>query len=527
VTRAGPAGLPVVAWLWAAVAVGLRAAIAIGTGFTNEDFLITLRHVENLVAGHGLVYNPGERVLGTTTPLYALFLAGAAQVGLPAAVVGKSVNILADGALCLVLCAWLRDLGWARAGVWAAFFVAVNPLHARWAVAGMETSLVTLAGVLALFLLGRRRELLAYAVLGVLFLLRWDSLLLTGVLTLWLWGRRRREVRAAGQSRPALRAVPVRGATVFALIAAPWVLYATWFYGSPIPVTARAKMTVYGWRQPNPVPQAHKLLERLGGNPGYLPATLLALAGLAAVAGRRRRREEAVSGAPPSERPVSTLRPAVLWLGVYWLAWLFSKVLLFEWYVTPPLPVWEALIAIGAEQELGALARRFPTVGRWTPALLAVPLAVGGAWRTAYLCAENQRVEEEVRRPLGLWLREHASPGDTVMLEPIGYVGYYSRLRVLDVIGLVSPQVLPYWRHQAAAPLLDIARAFRPEWCVLRPAEVARMRAAAAAVGRPWDEEYAPVRVWEYRSPDPSREPVRFELYRRLRRDSPGDGRNG
>ena len=71
------------------------------THFTSEDFLITLRYAENLAGGHGFVYNPGERVLGTTTPLYALFLALAAALGLPADGVGKAVNILADGALCL------------------------------------------------------------------------------------------------------------------------------------------------------------------------------------------------------------------------------------------------------------------------------------------------------------------------------------------------------------------------------------------------------------------------------------------
>src|SRR3989337_1683613 len=43
---------------------------------TIDDAYITFRYAQNLIAGEGLVYNPGEAVLGTTTPVYAVLLAG-------------------------------------------------------------------------------------------------------------------------------------------------------------------------------------------------------------------------------------------------------------------------------------------------------------------------------------------------------------------------------------------------------------------------------------------------------------------
>ena len=43
-----------------------------------DDAYITFRYARNLVTGAGFVYNPGERVLGTTTPLYTWLLAGLA-----------------------------------------------------------------------------------------------------------------------------------------------------------------------------------------------------------------------------------------------------------------------------------------------------------------------------------------------------------------------------------------------------------------------------------------------------------------
>src|SRR5579872_308278 len=140
--------IPRVLWILAALAVAMRAGLAVTTHFTGEDYLITLRYAENLARGHGFVYNLGERVLGTTTPLYTLFLALLTWLGLPATVLGKGVNILADSAVCLALYCWLRLLKQEKAGICAAFLAAILPLNIQWAVSGMETGLVTLCGVL-------------------------------------------------------------------------------------------------------------------------------------------------------------------------------------------------------------------------------------------------------------------------------------------------------------------------------------------------------------------------------------------
>src|SRR5687768_8791703 len=47
-----------------------------------DDAFITYRYAARLATGHGLTYNDGEKILGTSTPGYALLLA------LPAAVIG-------------------------------------------------------------------------------------------------------------------------------------------------------------------------------------------------------------------------------------------------------------------------------------------------------------------------------------------------------------------------------------------------------------------------------------------------------
>ena len=61
-----------------------RTAAGLWLGFRPfDDTYITFRYSLNLASGHGFVYNLGEPVLGTTTPLWALALALFAALGAP------------------------------------------------------------------------------------------------------------------------------------------------------------------------------------------------------------------------------------------------------------------------------------------------------------------------------------------------------------------------------------------------------------------------------------------------------------
>jgi len=50
--------------------------------FISDDAFIALRYARNLIQGHGLVFNPGERVEGFTTLLWVLLLAGVGSLGM-------------------------------------------------------------------------------------------------------------------------------------------------------------------------------------------------------------------------------------------------------------------------------------------------------------------------------------------------------------------------------------------------------------------------------------------------------------
>ena len=193
----------------AAVAVGVRFWIAQQSHAVGEDALITLRYAENIAAGNGFVYNMGQRVLGTTTPLYTLLLALFCRLhAVDAMSAGRGANILADGFTCFLIFRSLANprIGHPGAGVLGSILYGFSPLAVDVSVSGMETGLVTCVGMLAIHAWLMRRPYLLFAAGAVLFLLRIDGLALLGILAACLAVRERRIPLARGRPRADPRA---------------------------------------------------------------------------------------------------------------------------------------------------------------------------------------------------------------------------------------------------------------------------------------------------------------------------------
>jgi hypothetical protein len=69
-------------------------------------------------------------------------------------------------------------------------------------------------------------------------------------------------------------------------------------------------------------------------------------------------------------------------------------------------------------------------------------------------------------------LRAHAaSPHDTVFLEPLGYIGYFSGLKMLDYPGLSSKEMVDVRRRLGPERENEAYLELKPDWLVLRPDE--------------------------------------------------------
>lgn len=119
--------------------------VAPGYAWGVDDAYITYRYARNLAAGHGLVYNPGERVEGYSNLLYAVamalpIVAGADQ---PYAF-SVTLNTVCAVAACLMFFTIVqRELDERLAAI-AALLFAANPLLWLWVGSGMESVFVLL-----------------------------------------------------------------------------------------------------------------------------------------------------------------------------------------------------------------------------------------------------------------------------------------------------------------------------------------------------------------------------------------------
>jgi hypothetical protein len=128
--------------------------------------------------------------------------------------------------------------------------------------------------------------------------------------------------------------------------------------------------------------------------------------------------------------------------------------------------------------QLVVLAAPLLVAGTWRiilrlwPTVAIVVIAIGfSAWRTAeYLPIYTRSVKniQELHVVTGKWLRDHLPADAVVAVNDVGAIAYYSGLRILDLEGLVSPEVLPY------RPLPDrgmrVVNDLRPDFVVIFPA---------------------------------------------------------
>ncbi len=511
-------------WLVAAVAALVPLAFAAFTGHAWEDYFITLQSSRHLVEGQGLVYHPGERVHTFTSPLGVLLPAACTALAGPdreeaALWLFRLINAAVLAAAAGLLWRRAESLGLGAVGRVVLFgLLFLEAKLVDFSINGMETAL--LVG-LALWLwseleapAGPRPGRVALAVGGLLWT-RPDAFLLGGALLaarVLVRGGPLAPDRGSegapgavpagggpGHARPpAPWAVLIRGGLLGGLLYLPWFAWAWWYYGSPVPHTVLAKSAYTP-----PVDLANLILLpwqtllgrsmlvdlflpaywNFGGWPAFLPVVAHALTGLAAFAWL------APGLAVPARRA-----SLALFLGMFYLC----SILLFPWYVPP----WTALAAIvlawladGLHRAAGELGWRHLAliVRTGAIAVVALQLAVlgGVAWQ---MRVAQQFVETGGRRALGEWLRANAAPGDTVFLEPLGYIGYFSRLKTYDFPGLSSPEVVAAVRG-GARRYADVIARLRPVWVVLRPSEAARGEFAETGVLR----DYALVRIWDAR----------------------------
>lgn len=234
-------------WLfWAGGALALLVGVgrAVSRAWVCDDAFISFRYAVNLVRGHGLVFNAGERVEGYTNFLWTMAMVPGAWLGIDLErwSVAWGLAFHAASLALLVGYGWRRSRDLAPPALPVAAIV--GAAHVDWATygtSGLETPLFTflvLAGFLALTGAQTRgwRLPLAGATLGLAALTRPEGVLIFGLgLAFVLWCQ-----------RPAGRALLAYGGA-FVVLWLPATAWRVWYYGDYVPNTYHAKSAYLAW----------------------------------------------------------------------------------------------------------------------------------------------------------------------------------------------------------------------------------------------------------------------------------------
>lgn len=424
------------------------SALGAGPGLPLDDGWIHQTYARNLALTGQMAFMPDMPSAGSTSPLWSLLLAAGHLLRLPPLWWAFALGGLAFVGLVWAAMGLWRLLWPAKAEHdWAAGLALAFSWPLVWAAgSGMETLLFIALGfiLLAAYLgaettVAPRRAAAMGLLAGLLILARPEGLILVLLLA---------------------AAMAVRGRwRMLALFApaclAPLLPY-FWFNltvsGVLWPNTFYAKQSEYAQllARPLAVRFAGLLTFSLGGPEagwrGISGAQLLLVPGLL-LAGWRALQADIV------QRRLWRTLP-LLWAGGHIMAYALRLPVTYQHgrYLWAALPVW-ILFGLAGWDDLLALWRRRGRLGRLaaqTAAAVFVTLHLIFFVFGAVAYAEDVAFVENEMVAVAHWLRENSAPDALVAAHDIGALGYFAQRPLLDLAGLVSPQVTPLLQDEAA-----------------------------------------------------------------------------
>jgi hypothetical protein len=414
--------------------------IAGAAGFPLDDSWIHLHFARNLAEGAGFAYNPGVPVAGSTAPLWTLLLAAGARVAGASLIMAKTLGIAAAVVAALLLRRAALAWGASRpTALVAAIALCWSGPFVWGALSGMEVTLAALLVTVAMLALARDRVVLTAVAGALATLARPEAIVLFPLLAL--------------ASRPTPRRLAAFAAIVIVVLV-PFMAFCWATTGTPIPATASAKVEggllgrLIGIREAvrltwidRPLAFASEWIIWLARTHPLLPLALP----LIAVAGRRSRALGLVG-------LVLLVHPLAMALLAPYRGPGFQE----GRYSIHLLPV--AMLVLAAawttvaerlQSRRALLASAVGVVYLAVALVTLVPAASRYAWGVQNINAMQVH--------LGHWVDEHLPRTATLAVNDIGAIAYVSRRPVIDLMGLVTPEIRPYRREGEIGVLRFIA----------------------------------------------------------------------
>jgi hypothetical protein len=279
----------------------------------------------------------------------------------------------------------------------------------------------------------------------------------------------------------------------------PWFVYARVHFGRLVPETATAKSHALTLDPTVLVPHFVRSLGQLAATQGFLWLTAVALIVVVLVRNSRQDNDEEApwfepapvvdpndTNPPPGLGPWSVWGPVALvgiagtWTAALLGGYALKQVWIISRYVAPLAPVLVLALAVTGEWLVTGVAPLRRDRGRYRLLIGAgavLTLATNAWLLTAQVAPHARHLRaglDECYLEMGGWLRENTPDDAVVAALDIGAVGFASERQVLDLMGLVSPEILELGRGMGFAEMVESgvwlhpANGPRPTWLVDR-----------------------------------------------------------
>ncbi|MBK9209473.1 MAG: hypothetical protein IPL71_14675 [Anaerolineales bacterium] len=404
--------------------------ITYSIGFPLDDSWIHQTYARNLALRGEWAFRPGIPSAGSTAPLWSALLALGFLLRLSPYIWTFFLGIVSLFALAVVSEWAVRELihSYRPRFPWIGFFFAFE-WHMAWAaMSGMETLLhgLIVTTVLVLLMTNTHRYLTLGLLTGLAAWVRPDGLTLLGpVLMTILFTQKDTHSRLTAITRYLIG---------FGSLFVPYLLFNLAIGGTPMPNTFYAKQAEYASWQTIPI------FTRLG----QMFLQLLVGPSLVLIPGVIGWLIKSIR-----EKLWGSLA-AIIWCAGY-LSLYISRLPVYQHgrYIMPAMPIFFlfGLLAF-AEFDKGKLFDRFHWIGQTIWRSSSVMLIAAFIFLGAQSYANDVAVIESEMVVIAKWVAANLPPDALIAAHDIGALGYFDYHNLIDLAGLISPDVIPFIRDE-------------------------------------------------------------------------------
>ena len=242
---------------------------------------------------------------------------------------------------------------------------------------------------------------------------------------------------------------------VLALVVLPlvWYTFATVQFGSPIPHSVQAKLGAYRLDSTEALVRLIQHYATPFMNDTWFGSMLAVAGGLLLYPALFAM--EALKAFKTNTRTL----PFIAYPWLYLIVFAIANPLIFRWYLTPPLPAYLLFILIGVHTLLTAIFSKLKITDKAMRTailsifLIVLPLAnLLSAW--SWIPDHGMRHPapkmswyqlELLYGQASAIISPYLQDGQTLAAGDVGVLGYFTNARILDTVGLNSPEALAYY----------------------------------------------------------------------------------